>query len=130
VNSSYLTYTNVVYLSSIVTSLTYSTNISCTYPKSMENVLWASTMRVSCPVLNDSTLHVEENGVSLQGRFSLNMTKFAGNYSKYSIDCQTILCNTTLGTCSPNCSQTDPAIVDSVMAITNLTSGALYSDEY
>ncbi|PIN99448.1 hypothetical protein AB205_0015560, partial [Aquarana catesbeiana] len=46
VNSSYLTYTNVVYLSSIVTSLTYFTNISCTYPKSMENVLWFSTMRV------------------------------------------------------------------------------------
>ncbi|PIN99449.1 hypothetical protein AB205_0015570, partial [Aquarana catesbeiana] len=46
VNSSYLTYTNVVYLSSIVTSLTYFTNISCIYPRSMKNVLWFSTMRI------------------------------------------------------------------------------------
>ncbi|XP_077350261.1 uromodulin-like [Lithobates pipiens] len=209
INSSYITYTNVVYLSLNATSRTFSTNISCTYPRSLENVLWSSTMRVSesnltlggsssyavrmgifqnsnytilyedpggwrntsvplyigisvknetpstavllmksclltttsdtytarynvisgyCPVLSDSALHVEENGVSLQGRFSLNMTKFVGNYCKYSIDCRIILCNTTLGTCSPNCSQTNPTIVGSGMDIANLTSGALYID--
>ncbi|XP_040211682.1 uromodulin-like [Rana temporaria] len=81
-----------------------------------------------CPVLNDSTLHVEENGVSRQGRFSLNMTQFARNYSKYSIDCQIVLCNTTLGTCSPNCSQTNPTIVVSSTDIASLTLGALYTD--
>ncbi|XP_040211859.1 uromodulin-like [Rana temporaria] len=204
----YLTYMNVAYLSTMFSSFTFSTNISCTYRRSMENLLWLSTSvlvsesnlslegsssytvrmgvfqdsnytilyedpgtwidtNVSlytgisvenntsstavllikschvttasdtdtaiyrvisdyCPVMNDSTLYVGENGVSLQGRFSLIISEFAGNYSRMYIDCQVHLCNTTLEMCSPNCSQTNPGIMDNGVDITNLTVGPLF----
>ncbi|XP_077305989.1 uromodulin-like [Lithobates pipiens] len=207
-SSSYFTYTNVAYLSSAFSLLTSSTNISCTYPRSMKNVLWFSTsvlvsesnlslggassyaVRMGifqdsnytilyddpggwidihvplyvgisledktpstavlliksclltttsdtdtgrynvisdyCPYLGDSSLYVEENGVSPQGRLSLDIADFAGSYSRIYIECQIILCNTTSGTCSPNCSQTNPTIMDSDMDIANLTVGPLF----
>ncbi|XP_072273144.1 uromodulin-like [Pyxicephalus adspersus] len=203
-NSSHFTYTNIAYLSPIFTSDTFSTDISCTYPRNMETVLWFSTsvllsesnlspegsisypVRMGifqnpnytelyedwsdtnqlmyigisvqdktsspstavlimkncyviasestdtvtykvisdyCPVMNDSTINVEENGVSLQGRFSLNITQFAVNYNILSIECQIQLCNTT---CSPNCSTTNPAIEDNGGNVTSLSVGPLY----
>ncbi|XP_069838064.1 uromodulin-like [Dendropsophus ebraccatus] len=58
----------------------------------------------SCPNKQDTTLSVLENAVSRQGRLSLEVFKFVGNYSSVYIHCAISLCDITAGSCSPSCS--------------------------
>ncbi|XP_069841008.1 uromodulin-like [Dendropsophus ebraccatus] len=58
----------------------------------------------SCPNKQDTTISVLENAVSRQGRMSLQVFKFVGNYSSVYIHCAISLCDVTAGSCSPSCS--------------------------
>ncbi|XP_073491431.1 pancreatic secretory granule membrane major glycoprotein GP2-like [Aquarana catesbeiana] len=57
----------------------------------------------SCPKIHDGTLSVEENGVSSQGRFSVQMSKFFGSYDRVYLHCAVSLCNINTGSCRPVC---------------------------
>ncbi|XP_069839862.1 uromodulin-like isoform X2 [Dendropsophus ebraccatus] len=58
----------------------------------------------SCPNKQDTTISVLENAVSRQGRMSLQVFKFVGNYSSVYFHCAISLCDVTAGSCSPSCS--------------------------
>nr|XP_019607196.1 PREDICTED: pancreatic secretory granule membrane major glycoprotein GP2 [Rhinolophus sinicus]XP_019607197.1 PREDICTED: pancreatic secretory granule membrane major glycoprotein GP2 [Rhinolophus sinicus]XP_019607198.1 PREDICTED: pancreatic secretory granule membrane major glycoprotein GP2 [Rhinolophus sinicus]XP_019607199.1 PREDICTED: pancreatic secretory granule membrane major glycoprotein GP2 [Rhinolophus sinicus]XP_019607200.1 PREDICTED: pancreatic secretory granule membrane major glycoprot len=77
-------------------------------------------IRNSCPNKRDSTISVEENGVSPQGRFSVQMFMFAGNYDLVFLHCEVHLCDSVNEQCQPSCSRSqvrseaaeiDPALV-------------------
>ncbi|KAM7148492.1 pancreatic secretory granule membrane major glycoprotein GP2-like [Molossus nigricans] len=77
-------------------------------------------IRNSCPNQRDSTIHVEENGVSSEGRFSVQMFMFAGNYDLVFLHCEVRLCHPLSEQCQPFCSGSqrrseavaiDPALV-------------------
>lgn len=55
----------------------------------------------SCPNQLDATVSVEENGVSAQGRFSVQMFKFAGNYDQVFLHCEVRLCDALQEQCQP-----------------------------
>ncbi|XP_073491429.1 uromodulin-like isoform X1 [Aquarana catesbeiana] len=57
----------------------------------------------SCPNLQDETITVDENGLSRQGRFSVQMFKFVGNYNEVYLHCAVSLCDSSTGTCAPVC---------------------------
>lgn len=58
----------------------------------------------SCPNQRDSTIYVEENGVSSEGRFSVQMFMFAGNYDLVFLHCEVHLCSPLKKQCVPqNC---------------------------
>ncbi|XP_073490768.1 uromodulin-like [Aquarana catesbeiana] len=57
----------------------------------------------SCPNMQDNTINVLENGVSRQGRFSVKMFKFVGNYNEVYLHCAVSLCDSDTGPCAPNC---------------------------
>ncbi|KAB0405996.1 hypothetical protein E2I00_008612 [Balaenoptera physalus] len=59
-----------------------------------------------CPRTADSTIQVEENGESPQGRFSVQMFRFAGNYDLVYLHCEVYLCDTVNEKCKPTCSET------------------------
>ncbi|XP_032098739.1 uromodulin isoform X1 [Sapajus apella] len=59
-----------------------------------------------CPHTKDSTVQVVENGESSQGRFSVQMFRFAGNYDLVYLHCEVYLCDTTNEKCKPTCSGT------------------------
>ncbi|XP_022407939.1 uromodulin [Delphinapterus leucas] len=59
-----------------------------------------------CPRTEDSTIQVEENGESPQGRFSVQMFRFAGNYDLVYLHCEVYLCDTVNEKCKPTCSET------------------------
>ncbi|XP_076407237.1 pancreatic secretory granule membrane major glycoprotein GP2 isoform X2 [Peromyscus maniculatus bairdii] len=61
-------------------------------------------IRDSCPNQRDSTIHVEENGVSSESRFSVQMFMFAGNYDLVFLHCEVYLCDPTEEQCEPSCS--------------------------
>ncbi|XP_040211652.1 uromodulin-like [Rana temporaria] len=55
-----------------------------------------------CPNKQDGTITVEENGVSRQGRFSVQMFKFVGkDYNEVHLHCAVSLCDTNTGSCKP-----------------------------
>jgi len=57
-----------------------------------------------CPVSGDPSLKVEVNGGSLQGRFNIKMFKFIGEeYNDIYLHCTVRACNTTAGSCIPDC---------------------------
>ncbi|XP_069839864.1 uromodulin-like [Dendropsophus ebraccatus] len=58
----------------------------------------------SCPNKQDTTISVLENAVSRQGRLSLQVFKFVGNFNFVYIHCAVSLCDPTTGSCSPSCS--------------------------
>ncbi|XP_069503271.1 uromodulin isoform X2 [Ambystoma mexicanum] len=58
----------------------------------------------SCPNKQDLTIHVAENGVSTNGRFSVQMFKFVGNYNLVHLHCETKLCDVRNSPCMPSCS--------------------------
>uniref|UniRef100_A0A8C5Q2Z8 Uromodulin n=1 Tax=Leptobrachium leishanense TaxID=445787 RepID=A0A8C5Q2Z8_9ANUR len=60
-----------------------------------------SIIKNSCRNLNDPTISVAENGVSLQGRFSVQVFKFIGYYDKLYLHCQIQLCDVTTQFCVP-----------------------------
>uniref|UniRef100_A0A2K6PNX8 Uromodulin n=1 Tax=Rhinopithecus roxellana TaxID=61622 RepID=A0A2K6PNX8_RHIRO len=59
-----------------------------------------------CPQTKDSTIQVVENGESSQGRFSVQMFRFAGNYDLVYLHCEVYLCDTMNEKCKPTCSGT------------------------
>ncbi|KFO21015.1 Pancreatic secretory granule membrane major glycoprotein GP2 [Fukomys damarensis] len=61
-------------------------------------------IRNSCPNQRDSTISVEENGVSSQSRFSVQMFMFAGNYDLVFLHCEIHLCDSLNEQCQPSCS--------------------------
>ncbi|KAM4697752.1 uromodulin-like [Rhinophrynus dorsalis] len=58
----------------------------------------------SCPNKQDPTITVTENGASTQGRFSVQMFKFVGDYNLVYLHCQISLCDMRTGPCIPSCS--------------------------
>ncbi|XP_032692060.1 pancreatic secretory granule membrane major glycoprotein GP2 [Lontra canadensis] len=62
-------------------------------------------IRNSCPNHYDSTIHVEENGVSSESRFSVQMFMFAGNYDLVFLHCEIHLCDSLNEQCQPSCSR-------------------------
>ncbi|EDM17673.1 rCG39392, isoform CRA_a [Rattus norvegicus] len=72
-------------------------------------------IRNRCPNQRDSTINVEENGVSSESRFSVQMFMFAGNYDLVFLHCEVYLCDSTTEQCQPSCStsrlrSSEPAI--------------------
>ncbi|XP_068952074.1 pancreatic secretory granule membrane major glycoprotein GP2 [Petaurus breviceps papuanus] len=61
-------------------------------------------IRNSCPNLYDSTIRVEENGVSTEGRFSVQVFMFAGNHDLVYLHCEVHLCDNVKEQCRPSCS--------------------------
>ncbi|XP_036597009.1 pancreatic secretory granule membrane major glycoprotein GP2 [Trichosurus vulpecula] len=61
-------------------------------------------IRNSCPNLYDSTIRVEENGVSTEGRFSVQVFMFAGNHDLVYLHCEVHLCDGVREQCRPSCS--------------------------
>ncbi|XP_057605687.1 pancreatic secretory granule membrane major glycoprotein GP2 isoform X1 [Hippopotamus amphibius kiboko] len=59
----------------------------------------------SCPNQHDSTINVEENGMSSESRFSVQMFMFAGNYDLVFLHCEISLCDTLKEQCQPSCSR-------------------------
>ncbi|KAM6155693.1 pancreatic secretory granule membrane major glycoprotein GP2 [Rhynchocyon petersi] len=59
----------------------------------------------SCPNLLDSTIYVEENGVSAESRFSVQMFMFAGDYDLVFLHCEVHLCDFHSEQCQPSCSR-------------------------
>ncbi|XP_040211650.1 pancreatic secretory granule membrane major glycoprotein GP2-like [Rana temporaria] len=55
----------------------------------------------SCPNIHDGTMSVEENGVSRQGRFSVQMFKFVGSHDEVYLHCAVSLCDIAIGSCRP-----------------------------
>ncbi|XP_075687669.1 uromodulin-like [Rhinoderma darwinii] len=58
----------------------------------------------SCPNRRDGTVNVRENGVSTQGRFSVQMFQFVGDYDSVFLHCEARICDTTRDICKPSCS--------------------------
>lgn len=57
-----------------------------------------------CAVGGDASLNVESNGRGLQGRFNIKMFKFIGEeYNDIWLHCTVRACNTTAGSCVPDC---------------------------
>ncbi|KAM9305531.1 uromodulin-like [Gastrophryne carolinensis] len=54
-----------------------------------------------CPNKKDGSIRVIENGVSTQGRFSVQMFKFVGDYNRVYLHCEIKLCDSTRQTCKP-----------------------------
>ncbi|XP_038172459.1 uromodulin [Arvicola amphibius] len=59
-----------------------------------------------CPNTVDTTVQVMENGESPQGRFSVQMFRFAGNYDLVYLHCEVYLCDAVNEQCKPSCSGT------------------------
>ncbi|XP_077350213.1 pancreatic secretory granule membrane major glycoprotein GP2-like isoform X10 [Lithobates pipiens] len=59
----------------------------------------------SCLNKADGSVTVPENGVSRQGRFSVPMFKFVGNYDRVYLHCAVSLCDSTTENCRPVCSR-------------------------
>ncbi|XP_037363412.1 pancreatic secretory granule membrane major glycoprotein GP2 [Talpa occidentalis] len=57
-----------------------------------------------CPNRIDSTIFVEENGVSSEGRFSVQMFAFIGHYDLVFLHCEIQLCDSVTQQCKPSCS--------------------------
>lgn len=54
-----------------------------------------------CPNTLDTTIQVMENGESPQGRFSVQMFRFAGNYDLVYLHCEVYLCDSVNEECKP-----------------------------
>nr|XP_008536500.1 PREDICTED: pancreatic secretory granule membrane major glycoprotein GP2 [Equus przewalskii] len=57
-----------------------------------------------CPNQEDSTIHVEQNGVSSESQFSVQLFKFAGDHDLVYLHCEFHLCDPLNETCKPSCS--------------------------
>ncbi|XP_075140921.1 uromodulin-like [Leptodactylus fuscus] len=57
-----------------------------------------------CPNKEDASIKVLENGVSLRGRFSLQMFKFVGEHNLVYLHCEISLCDPKRQMCKPICS--------------------------
>ncbi|XP_026898932.2 uromodulin isoform X3 [Acinonyx jubatus] len=108
-NETHATYSNTLYLADeiIIRDLNININFACSYPLDMKVSLKTSLQpMVRCPRTKDSTIQVVENGESPQGRFSVQMFRFAGNYDLVYLHCEVYLCDTVNEKCKPTCSGT------------------------
>ncbi|XP_011917194.1 PREDICTED: uromodulin isoform X2 [Cercocebus atys] len=108
-NETHATYSNTLYLADeiIIRDRNIKINFACSYPLDMKVSLKTSLQPVvSCPQTKDSTVQVVENGESSQGRFSVQMFRFAGNYDLVYLHCEVYLCDTMNEKCKPTCSGT------------------------
>ncbi|KAG8558186.1 hypothetical protein GDO81_016895 [Engystomops pustulosus] len=64
----------------------------------------------NCPNRNDPSISVQQNGVSLHGRVSIQVFRFLRGYDQVYLHCQIRLCDTSTGSCIPNCSGMRSAI--------------------
>ncbi|XP_073491121.1 uromodulin-like [Aquarana catesbeiana] len=78
-----------------------------------------------CPNKNDPTLSVAENGVSLKGRFSLQVFKFLGGFSQIYLHCQVGLCDTSNSYCAASCPAMRSASIDN-NNVNNIIIGPIY----
>ncbi|XP_040211689.1 uromodulin-like [Rana temporaria] len=78
-----------------------------------------------CPNKNDPTISVPENGVSLRGRFSLQVFKFLGGLSQIYLHCQVGLCDTSNSHCASSCRAKRSALVDNTN-VKNIIIGPIY----
>lgn len=75
--------------------LRYCLPLSCSRREALASVT------PSCPNQLDSTISVEENGVSAEGRFSVQMFMFSGNYNLVFLHCEVHLCDSLREQCQP-----------------------------
>lgn len=91
------------------------TNCYATPSEDKNDIVKYFIIRNRCPNRRDSTINVEENGVSSESRFSVQMFMFAGNYDLVFLHCEVYLCDSTTEQCQPSCStsrlrSSEPAI--------------------
>ncbi|XP_076797852.1 pancreatic secretory granule membrane major glycoprotein GP2 isoform X2 [Arvicanthis niloticus] len=79
------------------------TNCYATPSKDRNDPVKYFIIRNSCPNQQDSTINVQENGVSSESRFSVQMFMFAGNYDLVFLHCEVYLCDSTTQQCQPSC---------------------------
>ncbi|XP_007516650.2 uromodulin [Erinaceus europaeus] len=82
------------------------TNCYATPTDNATDILKYFIIQDGCPRVEDSTIQVVENGESPQGRFSVQMFRFAGNYDLVYLHCEVYLCDTVTERCKPTCSRT------------------------
>ncbi|XP_006892717.1 PREDICTED: pancreatic secretory granule membrane major glycoprotein GP2 [Elephantulus edwardii] len=91
-------------------------NCYATPTKARDDPVKYFIIRNSCPNFQDSTIYVEENGVSAESRFSIQMFMFAGNYDLVFLHCEVHLCDFLEELCQPSCSRnrlgSDAAAID------------------
>ncbi|XP_073399185.1 uromodulin-like [Dendrobates tinctorius] len=88
-------------------------NCYATPSSSPNDTLKYYIIKDSCPNKQDSTISVSQNGVSREGRASVQMFKFVGeNYDSVYLHCALSLCNTESGGCTPSCSGARSAGLD------------------
>lgn len=76
--------------------------------QSREAALKYFIIKNQCAVGGDASLQVESNGSGLQGRFNIKMFKFIGeDYNDIWLHCTVRACNTTAGSCVPDCATED-----------------------
>ncbi|XP_054854871.1 IgGFc-binding protein-like [Eublepharis macularius] len=63
-----------------------------------------------CPVLQDGTVVVEEDGISLLGRFSFSIFSFIPDLEEMYVHCRIRLCSFRTANCTVNCEKPGPAI--------------------
>ncbi|KAM4632021.1 uromodulin-like [Discoglossus pictus] len=61
-------------------------------------------IKESCPSQQDSTISVDENGVSNRGRFSVQLFGYVKDQSSVYVHCELHICDVTSETCTPSCS--------------------------
>ncbi|KAM4632532.1 uromodulin-like [Discoglossus pictus] len=100
-------------------------NCYATPTKDSNNPLKYYIIKDYCPNRYDPTINVTKNGGSLEGRFSVQVFKFIGNYSQVYLHCEIRLCDTSFEMCIPSCSGMRSAIVDEGSATEILQVGPL-----
>ncbi|XP_063788812.1 uromodulin-like [Pseudophryne corroboree] len=79
-------------------------NCFATPTRSIDDPVKYYMIKNKCPNRKDGTIRVMENGLSTQGRFSVQMFKFVGDYNLVYLHCEASICDTTRGSCQPSCS--------------------------
>ncbi|XP_041434761.1 uromodulin-like [Xenopus laevis] len=79
----------------------------------------------NCPNVNDPTVFMEENGISLSGKFSVQLFKFIG-YNTIFLHCQIRLCDKSTEICIPVC-RVKSSSTDNNNATHSLTLGPIYN---
>lgn len=80
------------------------TNCYATPTQLVNDTLKYYIIKDSCPNKQDQTIKVLENGFSRQGRVSVQMFRFVGDYELVYLHCSVSLCDIKSGACQPSCS--------------------------
>ncbi|KAM4631551.1 uromodulin-like [Discoglossus pictus] len=87
-------------------------NCYATPTSDSKNPLKYYIIKDNCPNRYDPTINVTQNGGSPEGRFSVQVFTFIGNYSQVYLHCEIRLCDTSYENCVPSCSGVRSASVD------------------